>query len=297
MKKYFVIAGFIPFLFACNQKKVDELQNQVNTLSAQNADYQRGKEDMEKQISDYLDTYSEVQATLDDINKQQGVVEANLNKETSGRPDKARMVASIKSLNDMIEKNKAAVAELEKKYKNANFKVKDLDKLVASLNDQIQEKETELVALKSDLDKANVQVADLSTQLNTVSTEKETLQAQNTDQANTIAQQTESLHTAYYVVGTYKELRDKGVLTKEGGFIGIGKSKDLAPDFNTGAFTRIDITSFSELPLHTKDAKIVTAHSTSSYKLVEGDKEIEELVINNPDEFWRSSKYLVVLTD
>ncbi|MGB4930995.1 MAG: hypothetical protein WBP43_13540, partial [Chitinophagales bacterium] len=62
-------------------------------------------------------------------------------------------------------------------------------------------------------------------------------------------------------------------------------------------FTKIDIRKFKELSINSKSAKVITTHATDSYTLVEGDKTIEELVIENPDAFWKTSKFLVVLTD
>lgn len=39
-----------------------------------------------------------------------------------------------------------------------------------------------------------------------------------------IEQQTNEMNTAWYVVGTSKELEDQGVVTHTGGLIGIGKT-------------------------------------------------------------------------
>ena len=42
-----------------------------------------------------------------------------------------------------------------------------------------------------------------------------------------ISTQTYEMNKAFYVCGTYKELKAKGLLTKEGGFIGLGKTESL----------------------------------------------------------------------
>lgn len=123
------------------------------------------------------------------------------------------------------------------------------------------------------------------------------LEDQNNQQAKVIADQTDELNTAYYISGTYKELKELGIVDKEGGFIGLGANKELVNDFDASAFTKIDIRKFKQLDINSKSAKVITKHTSDSYTLVEGDKEIEELVIENPDEFWKTSKFLVVLTD
>ncbi len=295
MKKYLLILAIAPFIFSCNQKKVDELENQVSTLSTKNSEYEQVMAQRDNEINEYFSTMNEVEANLQEIKKQEGIITTNLN--TEGANQKENIKNSISSLNDLIQKNKALVADLDKKYKNANFKIKELDKMIAGLNEQITTKETELLTLKADLERSNYQVATLTTELSTVSDARMMLEQENVAQSTVIATQTEDLNTAYYVSGNYKELKEKGVVDKEGGFIGIGASKELVADFNSTAFTKIDIRDFKELPLNAKSAKIITPHTSSSYQLVEVDKKVDELVISNPNEFWKTSKYLVVLTD
>ena len=107
---------------------------------------------------------------------------------------------------------------------------------------------------------------------------------------------TEKLNTAYYAFGTKKELIEKGVISKEGGFIGIGKTSKVKDDFNKEYFTKIDITNTNSINIGAKKAKILSTHPTSSYKLI-GEKMVEKIEITNAEEFWSSSKYLVVIIE
>lgn len=295
MKKYLIVFGIIPFLFACNQKKINELESQVSTLSTENAEFAQIMAERDAQLNDYFTTMNEVEANLEEIKKHEGIITTNLSGE--GANQKENIMSSIETLNNLIQKNKSLVSDLDKKYKNANFKIKELDKMITDLNEQIVNKENELLALKAELEKSNYQIATLTTELGTVTAAKERLEDENAQQSDVIAKQTTDLNTAYYISGTYKELKDKNVITKEGGFIGLGKTKELSNEFDASAFTKVDIRSFKELKLESKSAKIVTTHPSTSYELVENGKTIDELVINNPDDFWKSSKYLVVIID
>lgn len=298
MKKYLLVFGLIPFLFACNQGKIDDLTKQNSDLSNQSAEYKSGWDAAVNEIGEYMGMMNEIDSSLMEIKRTEGIINSNLNSEgRSKQQQKDEMIASIKTLNELIQKNKKLVAELDKKYKNSNFKVKQLDEQIAMLNEQLTIKESDLLALKGELEKANYQIVSLNTELTTVSTAKQQLEVQTTEQANVIAKQTEDLNTAYYIAGSYKELKELGVVDKEGGFIGIGSNKELVNNFDASAFTKVDIRNFKELSINSKSAKVITTHSTSSYTVVEGDKTIEEIKIDNPDEFWKSSKFLVVLTD
>ena len=67
---------------------------------------------------------------------------------------------------------------------------------------------------------------------------------------------TEKLNTAFYAIGTAKELKEKGVTTKEGGFIGLGKStkvKLAAEETKKLSSTTTEVTEKPE-PQELKDA-------------------------------------------
>lgn len=298
MKRYLLVLAIIPFLAACNKSKIEDLENRIATLQGDSSAYKMGWDNAENEISEYMAYMNQIDSNLIEIKKTEGIITSNLNSEGAGKTQKRDdIVASINTLNDLIQKNKKLVADLDKKYKNSNVKIKELNDQIGLLNTQIEQQSLTLNSLKSELEKANYQIATLNTDLNTVTTAKIELENTNLEQAKVIDQQTTDLNTAYYISGSYKELKELGIVDKEGGFIGMGANKELVNNFDPSAFTRIDIRDFKELSLNSKSAKIITTHSTDSYTLVEGDKTVEELVINNPNEFWKSSKFLVVLTD
>ena len=71
----------------------------------------------------------------------------------------------------------------------------------------------------------------------------------------------ETLNTAYYTIGTTKELKEKNVISKEGGFIGIGKSTKVTDDFNKEYFTKINIEQTTIINIGAKKVKIINYSS------------------------------------
>lgn len=104
------------------------------------------------------------------------------------------------------------------------------------------------------------------------------------------------MNVAYYAFGTKKELVEKNVIEKEGGVLGMGKTIKMKKDFNRDYFMKIDIRQFNQLPLNTKKAKLVTIHPDNTYHWV-GEKTVESIVIDKPDEFWKTSKYLLIVVE
>jgi DNA-binding FrmR family transcriptional regulator len=174
--------------------------------------------------------------------------------------------------------------------KNANGKTAGLEKMIAGLNEQMEQKNKELADLTQ-------QVAALNGTVSTLHTNVSDLTAQNDMESKTIDDQTKAMHTAYYTIGTSKQLRDEKVVNKEGGFLGLGKEAVLKPDFNAGAFTTVDITQTSTIPVNSKEARLITSHPADSYKFQVENNKVTALVITDPDKFWKANKYLVVLTN
>ena len=93
-----------------------------------------------------------------------------------------------------------------------------------------------------------------------------------------------------------KELEKQQVVTKDGGFIGLGKIEKLKDDFNRDYFEKIDIRKVKRLKLFCAKAKLITTHPANSYKIY-GQNRVDSLVITNPNQFWSVSKYLVVVVE
>jgi hypothetical protein len=71
--------------------------------------------------------------------------------------------------------------------------------------------------------------------------------------------------------------------------------KVLQNNFNRDYFTKIDIRVDKEIRLYSRSAKILTAHPASSYMLTQDANKQYILRISNPQLFWSTSKYLVVM--
>jgi hypothetical protein len=248
-------------------------------------------------IVGFLNDFSEIQANLDSIKKIEKLVTVQSN---SGRElntsQKQMILEDIALLNDLLKRNKELTASLQKKLKDANFKIgnlegtiKELQLMVANLESQAQEKDEEIVVLKEDVRKLNVDISSLNEKINVVETESQ-------QKSQTIQSQTVALNKAYYAFGTVKELKDNGVIEKSGGVIGMGKTPVIKKDFNRDYFTEIDIRNFDYLRLMAKKVKVISVHPAGSYHIT-GKKSSDTLFIDNSAEFWKASKYLVVIVD
>ncbi|MFP5471880.1 MAG: hypothetical protein ACLGGV_09825 [Bacteroidia bacterium] len=283
MKNIFFAFSVI-LLFACEQDASD-LSETVNDpvkdeLEADNLRLKRELEDVKTGVEDYALYFNEVKSNLDSIKKVQGIISTKIDGDE--KIDKADLIEDIKMLGELMTKNQERINQLRRSLKAANLQSSEMEKMILSL--------TEEVALK------NMEIYNLQQELETIDAAyTEVLEAYQ-EKVEELAQTTQELNTAFFTFGTSKELKENGVITKEGGFIGIGKMDRLRADFNKKYFTEIDIMNTRSIPLGVSKAEILTTHPQDSYQLI-GEKNIERLEIKKPKEFWSVSKYLVIVVE
>ncbi len=290
MKKFVFVILVLPFLISCNQQKVKELESRNDSLIQQT-------NLKDQSINEFLQSFNDIQSNLDSIKAKEMII----SEKTEGKPElkqsaKNQINDDINSIYLLLKDNQDKLSELRKKLGKANYHIQELQKMVDHLTQQLQDKDTEIESMRKELEQMNIKVTNLTQNVNELTeqnNEKETLIK---DQTEVINDKNLALNTAYYAVGSKKTLKDNNIITSEGGFIGIGTNKKLKPDFNQDYFTKIDIRETSQIPIPGKKAQVVTNHPTDSYKISgEGDSRVLEIL--NKSEFWKSSKYLVVIID
>jgi hypothetical protein len=166
--------------------------------------------------------------------------------------------------------------------------IKGLQNTIAGLEASVKQSESEVAELKTTLQGKKIEIEQLNT-------EKTELQGTVAQKEEKIKAQTYEMNKAFFACGTYKQLKAKGLLTKEGGFIGLGKTKTLASSFPDSSFKQIDVTVMKSIPVNSKSAKLISEHPANSYQFIrDKDKNIESIEITDPAQFWKISKYAVV---
>ena len=140
--------------------------------------------------------------------------------------------------------------------------------------------------MRAELDAKDIHISALDETINNLNSDVSNLKTESAQKSQTISTQDHLLNTAWYVFGTKRELRNQHIL--EG-------SKVMNGNFNKNYFTKIDIRDTREIKLYSKSVQIRTVHPSGSYTLERDANKQYVLRITNPQNFWSTSKYLVIV--
>lgn len=240
-------------------------------------------------VNDYVEAMNQIEKDLMLIKEKENLLDVQSQDPELAKDTKVQIAEDIQLIYSLIEENKKKVADLNRKLRNSGVEIAALNEKIKYLGTVIEERDSSMLVLNEQLEQKDIMIADLSGKMGELETVVE-------DQQSTIAQQTNELNKAYFTSGNFKDLREKGIISTDGGFLGLGKSKSLQDTISTDYFEKIDITLTKSIPVNAKKAELITEHPAGSYEWVEQDDQIAYMVINNPQEFWKISKFAVLET-
>lgn len=239
-------------------------------------------------IGEWVTTFAEIEKNIALIKEKEHVISTKSAGGELSTDKKQQILVDIKYINSLIEQNKKKIASLNSLLSKSGGTIKGLENTISGLQASVKQSEIDIIELKTTLLSKKFEIEQLNT-------EKSDLQVAVVQKDEKIDSQTYEMNKAFYACGTFKELKAKGLLTKEGGFIGLGKTKTIAASFPDSSFKQIDLTVMKSIQLNSKSAKLISEHPANSYQFIrDKDKKFESMEITDPELFWKISKYAVV---
>jgi hypothetical protein len=266
---------------ACNSEKANESNEYKDSLIAVNADLIKQLEERDKLINSFMEGFSEIQINLEEVRNKQLSLKKNSGQK--GQFEKQAILDNIKAIDLLMQKNKQTIVTLKEQLKaSSSSKLNGYENFIIGLETMLSEKDKEIYTLLGNLNDVN---DELGSMIGLYKQAKTDVRIKN-----------KKLNTAWYTAGTTKELLKKGVISSEGGFIGIGKMKKLSENFNNQNFSEVDITNLKMIKLEAQKVRLITTHAADTYSIIKTDEGVS-IYILNAEKFWSASKYLVVLIE
>ncbi len=288
MKKYLVLL-LIPLFFACGKSKEEiRLEREVDSLK-------RITSQDSESINEYLRVFNEIQQNINEIKQKENIITTKTTGDNElEETDVEAINNDILAIYEMMQENKKKLSYLRRKLAKSNNKNSELKKTIALLNENIARKDVEMADLRAQLQQKNIDISGLNAKLDSLNKSYNELSLENESKDVIIESQDAQINTAYYIIDSKKNLKEKGILESDGGFIGIGSNTKVK--LNESEFKQIDIREVTSFDLNdAKKVQLITDHPEGSYEFLKNDKgRYSELSVTNPEEFWKMSKYLVI---
>ena len=283
-----MIAVCIAFLAGCTDKS-DELQKQLAQAQSDQASQKQLLSERDKYIEEVMGAVNDIYKDLEQSRAKEGKLMsqnkgAEWNAQTANIDTRQKLLTDINDIGSVLKENRKRLNDLQARMRKLHIQITSLDSLVANLKTSLQEREASITLLQT-------QVQGLQS---TVAEKTKLIQ----DREMTIDDQKRQINTAFYVVGTKDELKKKGIIMDEGGFLWglLGSTTTLGRDLDPTEFTAIDRSKDQTIHIQGKIDEILPRRLDSAFATAEKDDNSSDLTITSPDKFWQN-KYLVIVTD
>ena len=196
--------------------------------------------------------------------------------------NRKEVMARVDALVTRARTTATQLASAQKENAELRVKAESDAQLVTELGATLQRQQASIDGLQVRVDSLNGVTRDLEGRLTTLAS---------------------AANKVYYVVGTEDELVKRGIVVREGGanllVVRPGRTLQTARSLDPAAFTPVDQRQVQEIavPDTTRRYAVVSRQSLDYADVADRDRTTfrGNLKITKPDEFWASSRYLVLV--
>lgn len=281
----FSLAILLILLSSCGKQSAD-----YQALKAQNDSLLNAKIKLQEEVDGYFSAMNQIEQNIEKIKSTQNTISIQPIGDELNDDLRTKINEDMLYLNEMLQTNKDELARLKSKLKKSGFRSVELEETISRLSKSLEEESSKVTALQIQLSQKDSLISQLGTTVTDLGKNVEVLTTDVKEKEIKIKEQDETIHTAWYVFGTRKELKEQKIVTSDGLF---SPQRVLQSDFNKNYFVRIDARNTKSIPLYSTRAKILTSHPKSSYTLEKENGNFILLIVE-PSQFWSVSKYLVI---
>lgn len=245
-------------------------------------------------IEVFLNDFAEIQANLDSIKKLEMLMtDANDAERVMKDSDKEKILSDLATINGLLRDNQKLIANFRTRLSNTNLKTGRLEEMVNKLEMQTKALEENLEMKDMEINRLGEQVVEKNQNISALELEIDQMTTYRSVLRDSLKMQEAELNRAFFTLGSISELKDNGIVEREGGILGIGSTPVIRKDFSRDNFTPTDIRVFRFLPLNSRKAEVLSVHPVGSFH-ISGNNRADTLFVDNPETFWSVSNYLVV---
>jgi hypothetical protein len=280
-------------MLVCLFASCGKRNTEYDRLKAQNDSLLRSKQTLQDEVDGYFSAMNQIEQNIEKIKSTENTITIQPVGQDIDDDTRTKINEDLSYLNQMLQANKDELAKLKSKLRKSAFKSSELEQSITRLTKMLEEESFKVQFLNEKLTEKDSLITQLGSTVDKLGKDVEELSTDNKTKQEKIKEQDATIHTAWYVFGTRKELKDQKIISSDGFF---SPQRVLQQDFNKNYFVRIDARNTKSIPLYSTRAKILTNHPKSSYTLEKENGNFVLLIVDT-NEFWSVSKYLVIEVD
>ncbi len=280
MNHSFALTILLMLVFSCEQKSTPTSKTDDASLRNRIAQLEKENEEKDVMLNTSLEFYNQIRTNLEAIELKQHEIRLRASDPEQSEGDKEWILDQINFINFLRTENAKKVRQLLQKL---NLKDQTISELEAMTQD-----------LLKTLDAKEFQLSELNHELSTLNESYSKLFDAYQEKHELAEVLRDDLNRVYYSYGTLEELKKNHVIEQKQGFIGINRNIRVAGNLNQKYFSTLDMREDNEIFIEGSKPQFITDHPSGSYTLVPIGKNTK-IQIKDPHEFWKVSKYLVVL--
>ena len=276
-------------VFGCNNKQ-EELQKQLTDAQNARTSLQQDISDRDAYFEEVMKSVNDVYASLEKARIKEGQIKKNAPgpegpPQYTNAQSREKLIANINEIGSSLQDNRKKIAALESRMRQFKGQIAGLNTLVDNLKASIVEREQSITQLQAKVEGLQATMAEKTKLIE----QKDAV----------ISDQQKTLTTGFYVVGTRDELRKKGIITDEGGFLWglLGSTTVMSSGVDQSNFTPIDKNKDETIKINGRIEEILPRRSADFFAAKQNTEgNASELTITSPGRFWQEN-YLVIVTD
>ena len=295
MNKIILIISSI-FVISCGSDVLTEnvtaeneaLKKEIAELSVSNQEYKEGLGLFESDIEQYRSVLAEIEKNIAAVDTKHQML-INLKGDVKGDKEVGEdIVAHIDHIHEIMLNNKHKINHLHNSLNNATAEEGMHKDSIQVLDQTFYDLATAVYVQDKVIKGMHALIVDDSQMIKELEGKYES-QKMETEVLHYI------INTKFYVIGTKEELLDQGVITAEGGVVGLGRQYRLNAEANVTLFTPLNAVEEYIIKFEAKNAKVLTIHPEENYLFLgEEDNTITGIEINDYKAFWDKSDFLVI---
>ena len=236
-------------------------------------------------MNEYILLFNNVKSRLDSTLERKSEEKTATVRELSSMLDK-----TVTDINTLLKKEKERYESMRRMYSASSSKAKkyseeinNMQRLIESRDSVINDLNSRISSLKRTGDENMERISDLTRNNSLKDSRIDSLKGE--------------LNTAYFIAGNAKDLKDKNIIIKTGGFLSLlGRVNAISPGIQVSMMEKIDIREKKTFTIDSQLSRIdiVSFHPSGSYKLSSLNNNSTQLEVTDPGQFWSISRYLVI---